>query len=588
LDEKPFLKLLLPGSRHRLVPLDADPFLIGRRRDNHLVIAERDISRVQAIIRRENEGFVIEDQQSHFGTTVNGEEIGRHALRNRDVIAFGRERVIEMIFLHDDAMSRILDEVDRTPDRETTREELRSLRILLEISRGMNSFTSLGEMLDLALDAAVDLTKAERGFVMLKDADGNLQMQAARNMAGERIRPENLRISMSIVSEVIQGGRAIYLADAQQSSELRDRSSIAELKLRAIACLPIRIPAAHMITRPRRRTSQPGTRSGISDDVLGVIYTDSSQATRPMQDVTRDLVESIAVHAAISIENFLLRQEEMEHRLMEKEVEKLREVDRLKSDFVSHVSHELRTPLTAIKGSIDNMLDGLTGALSEKQGHYLTRMKNNTDHLVRLINDLLDLSRIEAGQIVLSPHPLAIDRLIGDVCESLRPLATARGVELSPESPADLTLVGDLDRLRQILLNLTGNAIKYTPAGGRIAVKAEPAGENVRIVVSDNGAGFDPKEKDRIFERFYRAGPAGEQPTQGTGLGLSITQSLVQLHGGSISVETALGAGSTFTVTLPVSGPAPRRGATPPPAPPRGSPGAPAAGARGTPRAVQG
>jgi signal transduction histidine kinase len=344
-----------------------------------------------------------------------------------------------------------------------------------------------------------------------------------------------------------------------------------------------------MLTRPPRRASRPDertARAAVTQDVIGVIYTDSSQATRPLGDVTRELVESIALHAAISIENFLLRQEEMEHRLIEKEMEKLRELDRLKSDFVSHVSHELRTPLTAIKGSLDNMLDGLTGDLGEKQVRYLQRMKSNTDHLVRLINDLLDLSRIEAGQISLNPRSVGLSSLIGEICDSLRPLAAVKQITLAAEAPPDLTVVADRDRLTQILLNLTGNALKFTPSGGRIAVRAQAAGDQVRIAVADNGVGLDPKEKARIFERFYQARASDGGSTVGTGLGLSITKSLVELHGGGIVVESALGTGSTFTVTLPVSGPP----ASPsqPPASKQTSRGAPAASAWGSKRSVEG
>ncbi len=591
MDGTPYIKLFLPGGRHRVVPITTETFTIGRRRDNHIVLADRDISRVQVILRRDGDAFVLEDQQTLFGTSVNGEPVTRAVLKNRDVISFGRERTIEMVFLHDDRMSQILDEVDRTPERETSREELRNLRILLEISKGMNAFTSLTDLLDLALDAVVDLTRAERGFLMLKDAEAVLQMHAARNMSGERIRPENLRISMSIVNDVLASGRPIFLADALESSELRQRTSIAELKLRSIACLPIRIPAAHMITRPPRRPSRPGERplrAAVTQDVIGVIYTDSSQATRPTTGVTRDLVESIAIHAAISIENFLLRQEELEHRLMEREMEKLRELDRLKSDFVSHVSHELRTPLTAIKGSIDNMLDGLTGDLGDKQTRYLQRMKNNTDHLVRLINDLLDLSRIEAGQISLHPGPVALPRLLVEVCDSLRPLAAAKRIDLCVEAPPELAITADRDRLVQIFMNLAGNALKFTPAGGRVSVRAEPAGDLVRIAVADNGVGIDPVAKDRIFERFYQAGSGTDDPVEGTGLGLSITKSLVELHGGAIGVESAPGAGSTFTVTLPVAGPPARASSPPPPPPAPPSPGAPAASAYGSARSVQG
>lgn len=564
LEESPHLKLLLPGGKHRDFPISEETFTIGRRRDNDLVFQDKDVSREQAVIRREGEDYVIEDQQSLYGMTANGEAVSRHVLKNRDVIAFGREKNIEVMFLHSDPMSRILDAVDHTPDRETSREELRNLRILLEISKGLNAFTSLADLLELALDAVVDLTRAERGFVMIKGPDGQLRMQASRNMAGERIRPENLRISMSIVSDVMTGRKSIFLADTLEESDLGDRSSIAELMLRSIACLPLRIPSPHMVTRGGRRPSFPGRtpvrpgergRHGISEEVLGVIYTDSSQATRPIADVTRDLVESIASHAAVSVENFLLRQEELEHRLLETEMEKLRELDRLKSEFVSHVSHELRTPLTAIKGALDNMLDGLTGALNDKQGRYLHRMKGNTDHLVRLIDDILDLSRIEAGQIVLNPRPVSLPRLIAEICDSMKPLADGKSIDLHAETPAEMIVTADRDRVMQVLMNLTGNALKFTPPGGRVRLSAEESGETARIRVADTGIGLDSREKGRIFERFYRVPSRTLEKVEGTGLGLTIAKSLVELHGGSIGVESEPGEGTTFTVTLPLAGP---------------------------------
>jgi signal transduction histidine kinase/pSer/pThr/pTyr-binding forkhead associated (FHA) protein len=570
-EDVPLLKLNFPGGRHRIVPVRADPFTIGRLHDNHLVIHNEDISRVQALIRHRDDDFVLEDQQSLFGTYVNGEPIRSCSLQNRDVISFGREKNIEILFLYGDRMHRILRVVDRTPDREesreTSREELRNLRILLEISKGLNAFSSLTDLLELSLDAVIDLTRAERGFVMLRGGDGGLQMHAARNMAGERIRPENLKISMSVVSEVMQQGQSLFHEDTMEESDLRDRSSIAELHLRAITCLPIRMPAAHAVTLlpgPTRRRGDTGD-PGDPDRILGVIYTDSSEAARPATDLTRELVESVATHAAIAIESFHLRQEELERRLLEKEMEKLREVDRLKSIFVSHVSHELRTPLTAIKGSLDNMLDGLAGELKDKQIRYLERMKGNTSRLVRLIEDLLDLSRIEGGQIRLNPRPVQVSRLIAEACDSLRPLAAKKKIDISVSAPESLTLKADRDRVMQILLNLAGNALKFTLDGGRVEVTAEDAGSHARIRVTDTGKGIDPASRARIFERFYRASdPGGGEKAEGTGLGLAIAKSLVELHGGSISVQSEVGSGTTFTVTLPVGGPPKKPSIVPP------------------------
>src|SRR5262249_41639112 len=162
----------------------------------------------------------------------------------------------------------------------------------------------------------------------------------------------------------------------------------------------------------------------------------------------------------------------------------------------------------------------------------------------------LDLSRIEAGQITINPRAVALSPLIAEVCDSLRPLATAKQIDLAAEAAADLTVMADRDRLTQILLNLTGNALQFTPSGARAAGRA---GDQVRIQVADNGPGMNPREQARIFERFYQVPVGDSGRTVGTGLGLSITKSLVELHGGGIAVESAPGTGSTFTVSLPVA-----------------------------------
>ncbi|MBI2090468.1 MAG: PAS domain S-box protein [Deltaproteobacteria bacterium] len=233
---------------------------------------------------------------------------------------------------------------------------------------------------------------------------------------------------------------------------------------------------------------------------------------------------------------------------------RLKELDKMKSDFVSSVSHELRTPLTAIKGSADNMLDGITGPLNEKQVRYLTRIKSNADRLARLINDLLDLSRIEAGKIDLRPTSLPVVLLTKEVAETLRPVAAEKLISLEVESPdAEVTAWADRDKLTQVLVNLIGNAVKFTPAHGRVSVAVQRDGEEwVKVSVADTGLGIPSEETNRIFDRFYQVARADKQKTKGTGLGLAISKALVELHGGKIWVESEVGRGSSFCFSLPV------------------------------------
>ena len=237
--------------------------------------------------------------------------------------------------------------------------------------------------------------------------------------------------------------------------------------------------------------------------------------------------------------------------------ERLKELDRMKSDFVSHVSHELRTPLTAIKGAVDLILREVAGPLTEKQVHYLTRVRSNTQHLAGLINDLLDLAKIESGRIEVKSSRVSLSGLVHEVVEGLRPVAAEKVIALEATIREPSILVwADRDKINQVLTNLIGNAIKFTPVHGRVTVSASRnGGESVQLSVSDTGAGVPPDEKEKIFAKFYRVAEVNGENSKGTGLGLAIAKALVELHGGKIWVESEEGGGSTFYFTLPLSAP---------------------------------
>jgi len=236
---------------------------------------------------------------------------------------------------------------------------------------------------------------------------------------------------------------------------------------------------------------------------------------------------------------------------------RLKELDRMKSDFVSNVSHELRTPLTSIKGSVDNMLDGITGPLNEKQNRYLTRIKSNSDRLSRLINDILDLSKAEAGGIDLTPTDFPLVNLTRDVAEIMRPVATEKLISLEVVSPdIGLTAWADRDKVTQVLLNLIGNAVKFTSPHGKVNIVIQRNGnEWVQISVTDTGPGIQSDQVDKIFDKFYQIARVTKQQTKGTGLGLAISKALVEMHGGRIWTESEVGRGSTFSFTLPAQQP---------------------------------
>ncbi len=233
------------------------------------------------------------------------------------------------------------------------------------------------------------------------------------------------------------------------------------------------------------------------------------------------------------------------------------EVDRIKAEFVANVSHELRTPMTSIKGYVDVLLMGAAGELGEQQAHFLEIVKNNTDRLTVLVNDLLDISRIEAGRIKLTMQPVEMHDIVEELFTGLRLRAQkqAKPLEFIIELPSDLPrVIGDPERVRQILSNLLENAYHYNLEDGTVTLRARSRQGFVQVDVIDTGIGIHPDDKERIFERFFRGEHPTVMATSGTGLGLSIVQNLIQLHGGSIWVESSgmPGKGSTFSFTLPI------------------------------------
>ena len=194
------------------------------------------------------------------------------------------------------------------------------------------------------------------------------------------------------------------------------------------------------------------------------------------------------------------------------------------------------------------------GPLTEKQIHYLTRVRSNTQHLAGLINDLLDLSKIEEGKVELQAERVSLGGLIHEVMETLIPIAAEKSIELEVTLEPSLLVWADRDKVTQVLTNLIGNAIKFTPPHGRGMISSTSKDDGwVRVSVSDTGAGISTEEREKIFDKFYQIAANGEPKPKGTGLGLAICKTLVELHGGKIWVESELGKGSTFYFTLPAA-----------------------------------
>ena len=282
----------------------------------------------------------------------------------------------------------------------------------------------------------------------------------------------------------------------------------------------------------------------LDDDVVGVLSMWRTEVN-PFDDRSTTLLTAFAAHAAAAIRNAHLV------RVLEQRTAELEVASRHKSEFLASMSHELRTPLNAVIGFSEVLLERMFGELNERQEEYLRDILDSGRHLLELLNDILDLSKVEAGAMELDRSEVDLARLIDDAVLMVRERAARGAVGLSAVGGVDVGVIhADPLRLKQVLLNLLTNAVKFTPPGGSVTVTAERSASAVVVSVSDTGTGIAREDHERIFESFQQ-GSRSPQRTEGTGLGLTLCRRIVELHGGEISMSSEVGRGSTFTVRLP-------------------------------------
>jgi two-component system, OmpR family, sensor histidine kinase SenX3 len=241
--------------------------------------------------------------------------------------------------------------------------------------------------------------------------------------------------------------------------------------------------------------------------------------------------------------------------LVARDVTAERLLDRIRRDFVANASHELKTPVASIQALAETLTDA-AGEDPDTARRFLGRLEQEANRLSRLVNDLLDLSRLEGGPA--DGGTVDLRAVVADEADRLRPRAEAAGLRLVTESPEAVRVTGSRSDLGLLVHNLVDNAIRYSPDGGEVRVVVRVHAGQAELRVADTGIGIAGRDQDRIFERFYRADPARSRATGGTGLGLSIVRHVVESHGGTVSVRSVLGAGSTFIVRLPVTTPSSR------------------------------
>ncbi|HEY7204980.1 MAG TPA: GAF domain-containing protein [Methylomirabilota bacterium] len=463
---------------------------------------------------------------------LDGQPIGVVVVTGAEAAAFS-DRQIELLQTFADQAVIAVENVRLFRELEARTAELTrsvdQLTALGEVGRAVSSTLDLETVLTTIVSRAVELSGLDGGVVFEYDEDGEAFVQRAQTGA--------------------DGG----LAAARRAMRIRRSEGVVgrtALDLAPLAVSDITAPGAY-VGPNRERLIESGVRAILAvpmareGQLIGCLAVTRNQpGDFPAETV--ELLRTFATQSALAIQNARLFRE------IEDKSRQLEAASRHKSEFLANMSHELRTPLNAIIGFSEVLSARMFGDLNDKQEEYLRDIHASGHHLLALVNDILDLSKIEAGRMELEPTILDLPTLIENALVFVRERAARRGIALHHDVDRRLgQLRGDERKIKQVLLNLLSNALKFTPEGGRIDVAARVVDGMAQVSVTDTGIGIAPEHQEAVFEEFRQVGTAAKK-VEGTGLGLTLSRKFIELHGGRIAVESALGAGSAFTFTLPL------------------------------------
>jgi two-component system, NtrC family, sensor kinase len=464
-----------------------------------------------------------------------GTVIGVINIRRVEVRAFTSKQIALVKTFADQAVIavenvRLFQELQaRTADLTRSVGELQALG---EVGRTLSATLDLPTVLTTIVTRAVELAGASGGLMYEFDDDqSTFHLRASHGIDARLIelqRAEPVRLGDGAVGQAVQTRTPVQVEDLlhtqQYSTRRLVRQTLIDLGFRSVLAVPLL----------------------VEDRILGALVVLRSE-TGGFAQATVDLLGTFGTQSALAIQNARLFRE------IETKGRELEVANRHKDEFLASMSHELRTPLNAIIGFSEVMLERLFGELSDKQEEYLNDILSSGRHLLSLINDILDLAKIEAGRMELEATDFDLPQAIDNALVLVRERALRRGIALEQSIDPGLGAIkGDERKIKQVLLNLLSNAVKFTPEGGRIDVRAARADGMAEISVADTGVGIAPEDYAAVFEEFRQVGTDYARKHEGTGLGLALARKFVELHGGRIWVESQLGQGATFTFTIPV------------------------------------
>jgi signal transduction histidine kinase len=428
-----------------------------------------------------------------------------------------------------DRMSTSLERMRRKRDESETR--VNELARLYDISTGINAAISLETLLKIVAKEATLLLERPWASIILFTQKQEVTHSVFVGVNQNRELKFDKRMRRGGLSEWIwTHNTPIVVEDTTRDKRANCSEFLGHFDIRSIAGFPL--------------TS--------GKQVMGIVFT-GDFAARAMSDQHMRLMTTLCQQLSVAIEKSRLYDSlERKIRELERQLDTLEKTNILKSDFVSHVSHELRTPLTSIKAYVEALVDNSDDPRFIQRKEFLDIVSKETNRLIRIVNDVLDVSKIEFGQRPITRTPVDLSAVMAEVLDMLSPSLRERSVRIEADVPSDLPRIeGDPDLIKQVFINLISNAIKYSPRGTTVTVAAREEAVNIVMSVADQGVGIPKDEIGSVFDKYFRARSQKESKMEGLGLGLAIVKNIVEQHGGVVRVESHEGKGSTFYFTLP-------------------------------------